>query len=292
MKKIIALFISALTLFLCACSGQADKPAETTETTTPESTVKYSADWRTAPLPANFPAPPEKMYDFYFSTGKGSETGSGYRSDWLRLYFTCPENEFYLFAGKFAESGYIGSFKNFSDTTEYYPAGYYGNWQDGEHLVRINKAVAQDNGDIKFTLDIVECSDNFPEALTQFFPKFDGFTKSAGSYCGHDESNESETTEFNGAFESPYWHWNFVVDNCFVGVEKSEVEEYVHKLGLAGFVGPYVYSQVDKCDVISIDLTKDIGGSSYGVFMLYNQTLKTFDILYTNNSESYLSSEE
>lgn len=292
MKKIIALFISALTLFLCACSNQTDEPAQTTESTVPESTVKYSTDWRAAPLPANFPSPPEKMYDFYFSTGTGSETGSGYRSDWLRLYFTCPENEFYLFANKFTESGYIGGFKKFSDSAEYYSSGYYGNWQDGEHLVRINKAETQDDGNIKFTLDIVEYSDNFPDILTQFFPKFEGFTQRAGTYCGHDENNESETTEFSGAFESPYWHWNFVVDDCFVGVEKTEVEEYVHALGTAGFVGPYVYSTVDSCNVISIDLTKDIDGKSYGVFMLYNQTLKTLDILYTNSSENYLAAEE
>lgn len=292
MKKIIAIFISAITLFLCACSGQSKKPAETTESTMPESTVKYSTDWRTAPLPANFPSPPEKMYDFYFSTGAGSETGGGYRADWLRLYFTCPEPEFYLFAGKFAENGYVGGFKKFSDSTEYYPSGYYGHWQDGEHLIRINKAEALDNGELKFVLDIVEYSDNFPDALTQFFPKFDGFTKSEGSYCGHDITNESETTEFNGAFESPYWHWNFVGDDCFVGVEETEVNAYVDKLGRAGFVGPFVYSTADGCDILSVDLTKTINGSKYGAFILYNQTLKTLDILYTNDSDSYLDSDE
>ncbi len=292
MKKIIAVFISALTMFLCACSGQSEKPAETTESTIPESTVKYATDWRSAPLPANFPAPPEKMYDFYFSKGTAGEKSGSCRADWLRLYFVCPESEFFLFAGKIEENGFKGGFRKFSDTTEYYPAGYYGHWQDGEHLIRINKAEAQDNGDIKFTLDVVECSDNFPEELMQFFPKFEGFTKSAGSYCGHDENNKSETTEFNGTFESTYWHWNFVGDDCFVGVEKSELEAYVHKLGLAGFVGPYIYSTADDCDVLSVDLTKTVNGTKFGAFILYNQTLKTLDILYTNNSESYLSSEE
>lgn len=292
MKKIIALFISAITLFLCACSGQSEKPAETTQSTAPESTVKYETDWRTAPLPANFPAPPEKMYDFYFSTGTGSESGSGYRSDWLRLYFVCPENEFFLFASQIKENGFKGSFKNFAGATEYYPAGYYGNWQDGKHLIRINKAETLDNSDLKIVLDIVECSDNFPEALTQFFPKFDGFTKSTGKYCGHDENNKSETTEFNGAFESPYWHWNFVGDDCFVGVEETEVNSYVDKLGRAGFVGPFAYSKADGCDILSVDLTKDVNGTKYGAFILYNKSLKTLDILYTNNSDSYLETDE
>lgn len=292
MKRIIALLISAITLFLCACSGQSEKPEETTETTAPESTVKYETDWRTAPLPASFPAPPEKMYDYYFSKGTASEKSGSYQADWLRLYFICPENEFFVFASKIKECGYTGSFKKFEGTTAYYPEGYYGHWQDGEHLIRINKAEALDSGDYKIVLDIVECSDNFPEALTQFFPKFDGVTKSTGSYCGHDEANQSETTEFNGAFESPYWHWNFIEDDCFVGVEEAEVEAYVDKLGRAGFVGPYVHSTTDGCSTLSVDLTKTVDGVKYGVFILYNETLKTLDILYTNNSDSYLSSDE
>ncbi len=292
MKKIIALFISATTLFLCACTGQTENPVETTQSTAPESTVKYETDWRTAPLPAKFPAPPEKMYDFYFSKGSAGEKSGSYRADWLRLYFICPENEFFLFAGKIEESGFKGGFRKFEDTTEYYPAGYYGHWQDGEHLIRINKAEALDNGDLKIVLDIVECSDNFPEALTQFFPKFKGITKSTGKYCGHDETNQSETTEFNGTFESPYWHWDFVGDDCFAGVEETEVNAYVDKLGRAGFVGPFAYSKADGCDILSVDLTKNVNGTKYGVFILYNQTLKTLDILYTNNSDNYLGTDE
>ena len=292
MKRIIALLISAIMLFLCACSGPSKKPSETTESTAPESTVKYEKDWRTAPLPANFPAPPNKMYDFYFSKGTPGEGNGSYCADWLRLYFICPENEFYLFASKIKESGFNGGFKKFEETTTYYPAGYYGHWQDGKHLIRINKADALDDGNLKIVLDIVECSDNFPDALVHFFPKFDGITKSTGSYCGHNINNESETTKFNGAFESPYWHWNFVGDDCFVGVEETEINAYIDKLGRAGFVGPFAYSKTDGCNILSVDLTKTIDGTKYGAFILYNKTLKTLDILYTNNSDNYLGTDE
>ncbi len=283
MRKLIALFISASMLFLCACSGQSEKIEETTTPVT-ETTIKYSTDWRSAPLPDNFPSPPEKMHDFYFSTGKGNESGAGYRSDWVRLVFTCPESEFYLFSNKFSENGYIGGFKDIPKDATYYPVGFNGSWQDGEHLVHINKAIEKENDEITFTIDICECTDNFPEELTAIFPKFDGYSRNGGKY-GYLEADGTISETYSKDSNKEKWYWDFGFRDAFVGVTLEEFEAYLQTLVEAYFAGESSAHYVDGCTVVSASLVKEVGEDVYGVFMVYNQVTKTLDIFYTNYIE-------
>ncbi len=283
MRKFIALFISASMLFLCACSDQNENFEETTTAFT-ETTVKYSTDWRSAPLPDNFPSPPEKMHDFYFSTGKGNESGAGYRSDWVRLVFTCPENEFFLFSNKFTENGYIGGVKKIEEGATYYPVGFNGSWQDGEHLVQINKTVEKANGELTFTIDICECTVNFPEELTAIFPKFDGYSRNSGKY-GYLEADGTISETYTKDSNKEKWYWDFGFKDAFAGVTLNEVDEYLQALVDAEFAGKRTATNVDGCTVVSASMVKEIGEDVYGVFIGYNQITKTLDIFYTNYIE-------
>ncbi len=293
MKRIIAFFISISFLFLCACSNQntnsetttaAATTAQTTQQNiTTEKAVEYAAKWGSDLLPENFPAPPEKTHDISVVSGKANKN---YLSDWVRLEFTCPEHVLFAFSSEMEENGYIGGIKKISNGT-YYTDGFKGYWQDGKHLVKIsNTSVVEDN-EVKFTIDILECRDNFPKELTEFFPKFNGFTKARGVYCGHDAEGNHETYDFDGTFASPSWHWDFRFTDGFIGVEETEFEAYYNKLGEEGFSGVITTATIDGCATISVNVTKEIGGVVFAAFLLYNQNLKTLDIAYTNEPSIY-----
>ena len=54
------------------------------------------------------------------------------------------------------------------------------------------------------------------------------------------------------------------------------------------FSGSSATSITDGCTVVSYDLVKEIGDKVYGVFIVYNEILKTMDIVYTNNIYLYV----
>ncbi len=292
MKKIIALLILLSMLLVCACSKQSTN-SETTASASDEQSssepqptekpVKYVSEWGSDLVPEDFPPPPEKAHDVLVSSGKANDH---IYSDWIRIRFTCPEHTFYAFSNSMDEAGYTGGVKKISNGT-YYSDGFKGYWQNGKHLIRISNSSAADNGETKFTFEISECQDNFPEELTEHFPKFEGFTKAQGVYCGHDADGKHETYEFSGMFDSPRWHWDFRFTDGFVGVEEAEFEAYYNLLGEEGFSGIISTSTVDGCSTISVDTIKKVNEKNYCVFLLYNQTLKTLDIAYTNDPTIY-----
>ncbi len=297
MKKTIAFLISLSFIFLCSCSGN-NNSEETTavsegqttaqqitqESQTTEKAVEYVSDWGSELIPANFPAPPDGTHDV--SVGSGKADDSIYQTDWVRIKFTCTEASFYIFSNQMNENGYTGGTKNIKNGT-YYTNGFKGYWQDGKNLVRIYKSEISNIAEITFTIDIIECRDNFPEELTEFFPKFNGFTKAQGVYCGHDADGKHETYDFGGSFTSPRWHWDFRFTDGFIGVEQSEFEAYYKQLDKMEFSGVISTATVDGCSTFSVDVEKEIDGIKYCVFMLYNQSLKTLDIAYTNDPSIY-----
>lgn len=299
MKKLFSVILILSMLILCACSGKEDNITTTAEaepttsqqeTTTVPATkkdVEYFNSWGSELIPEKFPAPPQNAHSLEISTGKAVKTGLGYHGDWVRVIFTCSENDFFNFAKQIKNNGYIGNFKNFINAS-YYKNGFKGYWQDGTNIITINNAETNESGEIEFTLDIVECIDNYPDALLEFFPKFNGYSLTEGTYCGHNEENDSKTIIFPGSFTSPYWHWDFRFSNGFIGVEQSEFEDYYNLLVEEEFSGAIANTTVDGTSVITVDLIKESGEYSYGVFMVYNQTLKTLDIAYTNDSSIYL----
>lgn len=288
MKKLSAVILTLSILFLCACAGQ-EEPETTTagsaaapSMTAPQTTeAAVITEWGTKLLPEDFPAPPEGTYGFIIEEGDPAVDEGNFLSKWVRIQFTCPEQNFHTFTNSLIENGYVGGSKKITNGT-YYSDGTHGFWQNGKNLIRINSSQISLNNDLTVIIDIVPCTDNFPEALLQYFPKFNGYTAGSGTYCGHDASEASLTKSFENGF-SPYWHWDFRFSNGFAGVTLEDFESYYKTLGDMGFSGVITSSTVDSCNIISVDVIKEIGGTTYGVFMLFNQSLRTLDIVYTNN---------
>lgn len=290
MKKFLALILSLSTLFLCSCSGKSNNENESTATQT-QSTTKHASsftEWGTDRLPDDFPAPPESAHSLSVSSGSASSEGTGYRSDWTRLKFTCIEKDILLFSSALNQNGYTGKAKYLSSTS-YFPNGYNGNWQNGKTLVRINSCKLNDSGEFVVELDVLDCVDNFPTALTEYFPKFDGYSRNAGIYCGYNGIDDVVSEKFNGNLNvGEHWYWDFGFENAFVGVTTDDFDNYIDKLVEAEFSGKMSDSTVDTCSVTSADLVKEVGDAVYGCFLLYNRSLQTLDIVYTNHIERYV----
>ena len=197
MKKFIALILSLTTLFLCSCSQNEENSEETTVSTTAsaEETTKavsatntdteYVTEWNYDLLPEDFPPPPSNTHNVEYEHGTANEE---YSSDWVRIQFSCPQNEIFRFTNEFIKSGYTGGAKKIDTPSSYYRPGFNGYWQNGKNYIRIAASQYSDSGEITVLLDIAECKDNFPQVLTSVFPKFNGFAKNQGIYNEYDEN--------------------------------------------------------------------------------------------------------
>lgn len=304
MKKIFAVILTFSILFLCACGGKgADVTTtdggNTTEfvpvrlttkatTTLPPADPVYFSQWPSNLIPKNFPAPPEGSYGFNYKEGDHEKHEGDFALDWVRIGFICPEHNFHSFTNEMTKLGYIGGSKKITNGT-FYIDGYKGYWQDGENIVQILSTSTDKNGNMTVIIDITPCADNFPEPLTEYFPKFNGFTSSSGEYCGYDISKTPFTDKFEGDFPA-YWYWEYRFSNCFVGVTLEEFEAYYKALGDMDFSGVITSSNIDGCDIISVDVTKVTDNDTIAVYMLFNQTLRTLDIAYTNDPSLYTNS--
>ena len=299
MKKFIALVLSLTTLFLCSCSQNSENSEETTvsatSTTAAEETTKavvatnndteYVTEWNYDLLPEDFPPPPSNTHNVEYEHGTANEE---YSSDWIRIQFSCPENEIYRFTNEFIKAGYTGGAKKIASPSSYYQPGFNGYWQNGKNYIRIAASQYSNNGEITVLVDIAECRDNFPQVLTSIFPKFNGFTKNQGLYNEYDENRNRTGNEFIGSLNAESWSWDFGFENAFVGVSENEVDAYVDELINAEFSGLSATNITDGCTVVTYDLIKETGDTTYGVFIAYNQILKTMDIVYTNDISLYV----
>lgn len=288
MKKFSSLFIALLMIFLSACSGNSGSgtASDAEEVSVPASKYNTITDWGTDLLPEKFPSPPEGTHDFSVVRGEGTKAAFAYTSDFVRIKFICTENEFHSFIDEMSALGYKGSAKNIENAS-YYSDKFHGYWQNGEKLVIINDSTKTDSGEYIFEIDIADCVENFPEELEKFFPKFDGYCKSIGSFCGHDGNGDQVTDIFEGSFALPAWHWEFRFSNAFIGVDQVEFEKYFYDIESTGYKGVISTNTVDGCTVMCGDLIKSTAEGDYGVFMIYNLNLKTLDIAYTNNASIY-----
>lgn len=294
MKKIIAFILAFSMIFLCACSDSKTETtdetttsvsAETTVATTTDPNKKVISEWGIDLLPEDFPAPPNGAYNFEYEHGKANDE---YASDWVRIQFTCSENEIYRFTNDLIKSGYIGGTKKIDAPSTYFNEGFNGYWQNGKNYIRIAASQYLENNEITLLIDIAECKDNFPMVLTSVFPKFNGYTKNSGLYNEYDDNKNRLNNEFIGSLNAKSWSWDFGFENAFIGVTIEEVEAYVNLLVEKEFSGSTATSITDGCTVVSYDLIKEIGDKVYGVFIVYNQILKTMDIVYTNNIYLYV----
>ncbi|MBQ3045405.1 MAG: hypothetical protein IJD49_05610 [Clostridia bacterium] len=304
MKKAFAIILTFSVLFLCACNAR--KPAEEPAASESKSTTEFVpvrltapttptvpttkpviiSEWPTDLLPEKFPAPPEGTFAFEVAKGDHEKHEGDFASDWVRIRFVCPEQNFHSFTNRMTELGYFGGSKRITDGT-FYNNGYSGYWQNGKDIVIAKSSVANSNGEITVVVDVTPCADNFPDALTEIFPKFNGYTASTGEYCGFDASKNPVSGTFEGSF-SEYWYWEYRFSNCFVGVSLEDFENYYETLGEMDFSGVISTATVDGCNTMSVDVTKTIGNNTYAVYMLFNQTLRTLDIAYTNDTSLYV----
>ncbi len=296
MKKTIALMLAFLMLFLCACSDNGNNNTETTTSnqlltenavsTTSENSSKNGntnniSDWNSNLLPENFPSPPNGTHDVIIELNQPNEN---YSSEWVSIQFTCPENEIYRFTNEILKAGYTGGAKKIDSPAKYFREGFNGAWQNGQKLIRIAASQYNEKGEITVVIDITECKDNFPLVLTNTFPKFNGFSKNTGLYSEYDENKNRLDNDFIGSLNAKSWTWDFGYERAFVGVSEAEVDAYINELIDAEFAGKSTTGVTDGCTVVSYDLVKETDTCVYGVFIVYNQILKTLDILYTNDA--------
>ncbi len=297
MKKIISILLTVMLLMLCACSdnndeikststasGQTESDNQTTTVSASKenNSVEYISEWGIDGLPENFPPPPEKAHDFDY---EHFEADDSYSSDWISIQFTCPQNEIYRFTNDIIKAGYTGGAKMIDAPSKYYKAGFNGAWQNGKNLICVSASRIEENGELTLVIDITECKDNFPSVLTNFFPKFNGFSANSGLFSEYDTDKNRLESEFTGAFGSNTWSWDFGYERAFIGVTEADVDAYEIELVNAGFSGSSATSITDGCTVVSYDLVKETSNGKYlGVFIAYNQILKTMDILYTNDA--------
>lgn len=296
MKKTLAIILTFSFLFLFACGKNAVSQNTTEEfipqkltsavpTTLPTTEPVIISEWTTDLLPADFPAPPEGTFAFEAAKGNPETDEGNFVSEWVRIRFTCPEQNFHTFTNAMTELGYIGGSKKITNGT-FYSDGYKGYWQNGKHLVRINDTLISADSYLSVTMDIVPVTDNFPAALSPVFPKFSGVTAGNGVYCGHDTNGTQISDTYDGSFDT-YWHWEFRFSNTFVGVSLEEFQAYYELLGEMDFSGVISGATVDGCDIISVDVEKKIGDTEYVCHLLYNQTLRTLDAAYSNDPTIY-----
>lgn len=287
MKKIIALLISLSLILLCGCSDNG-KTISSSQTEPVETTRHPNAftEWNSDLIPENFPDPIPGMHDLKIESGKAS--ADTYRTDWVRITFTCFEKDIYEFSNRLSEKGYVGGVKNIHAPAAYYFVGFNGNWQDGKNIIRISKTNILDTGEIEFVFDILGCKNYFNEALESVFPKFGGYSIDDGLYYLYNDQKEVISTKFAGALSSSSWYWDFGYERAFIGVTMDELTAYENILVEAGFSGNCSTSVIDGCTVISYDLFKDIGDESYAIFMAYNQSLKILDVVYTNDASLFM----
>lgn len=289
MKKYFAFVLAISMIFLCACTG--NDTGETTVTTSAVQTTSESekviiSEWNTDLLPADFPAPPEGTYNFEIAKGNHLTDASDYASDWVRIRFTCPYVNFFNFTNSLIESGYKGRTRTVEETDNiYYRNGVHGYWQNGTNIIKVNSSHLE-SGVLTVIIDVVPCTKGLPEKLLEFFPDFDGYCVGPGLYCGHDASLESISTTPDDKL-NPNWHWEFLctgdAGNAFIGVTEEEFDNYCDLLGEAKFSGPIGISTVDGFEVTTVDTVKDIDGTTYGAYMIYNPDLMILEFGFTNN---------
>ena len=146
------------------------------------------------------------------------------------------------------------------------------------------------NRNMTVIIDIIPAIKDSPKALDEIIPVFNGYS-TGYFYRGYDASGTAITDKLSDKLH-PYWRYEHRFSNCFTGVTYEEFENYYKALGDSGFSGVINASNVDGCDVISVDITKVVDDETYGVFVIFNQTTRTLDIAYTNHAEYYINQQQ
>ena len=303
MKKTIAILLSFTFAFLVACNNNdqdnvryinADNPSGldreiasswddfVSPTADPSSANVPNQLTASEILPENFPGVPDGASDIRLEVKPYSEE-TGYRGEYVELKligdFTCMV----LFSQSLKDIGYKGGVKEIRDGT-YYPSGIHGAWQDGKNLIRIVGTEPIADGTTDITIHIVECENLFPEELADFVTPFNGFSGTIPYYY-EIEDEGSTLQDFNGGFHAR-WIMNFSDDASFVGVTRSEFENYLVELENSGYtIGSTEAGNLDGCNTFLVDaLSSD---ESIYIIMIYNESIASLDYYITNDIDGF-----
>ena len=298
MKKLTALLLACCLLLLCACGGK-ENPAEgktTTaaetsagETTTaaPDPTMPSGKAANLALLPEEFPTLPKGIVNLSVSHLSGTGQLTGYAIDRTRVSFDCYEPVFYQFTNSLIAAGYTGSCRNIQ-TNDLYSLGFAGSWQDGKHIIVIDKSEKKDGNLLRFTLDFADYTDCFPHVLGNIFPSFKAASRSKGGYYGYDYATGEQTETFRSLNADAKWQWSFRFDDAFIGLTEQDFRDYMDKLEENGFSGNVQQNVRDGCQVYEADIVRSSEEGDYGLFLMYNTSLLTLDAVFTNDPAYFL----
>lgn len=298
MKKLTALLLLCSLLLLCAC-GKSDPagsnttaaPATPASDTAAETTTNPMLPSRKAAdlskLPEDFPPLPDGVVNLTVSHLSGGGKFSGYALDRTRITFDCYEPVFYQFTNSLIAAGYVGACRNMQ-TADYYQLGFAGGWQNGKHLIVIDKSEKTDGNTIRYTLDFENCSDCFPHVLGDLFPSFAAVSRSKGTYLGYSYQTNASSDVFESLAAYPCWQWQFRFDDAFLGVTEEAFRNYVSALEENGFSGNVTQNTYDGCLIYSADVVKSTEDGDYGLFMNYNTSLLTLEAVFTNDPGYFL----
>ena len=303
MKKFIAIILAFTFAFLVACSNNEQENVRyinganpsgldreiasswddfVTPTADPSSADVQNQMSASEILPENFPGVPDGASDIRLAVMPYSED-SGYPGEYIELKligdFTCMV----LFSQSLKDIGYKGGVKEIRDGT-YYPSGIHGAWQDGTNLIRIVGTEPIADGTTDITLHIVKCENLFPEELAAFIAPFSGFSGTIPYYYEIEESG-STLRDFNGGFHAK-WIMNFSDDASFVGVMRSDFENYLVTLEESGYtIGSTEAGTLDGCNTFLVDAMSS--DESIYIIMIYNESIASLDYYVTNDIEGF-----
>ncbi len=299
MKRTIALLLCFSFLFLFACSNNEQDNIKYVNVDNPSSlSQEYATSWDdyTLPsadvssgstqqnvstaelLPENFPEIPQGISNLSIVKKPYSED-TGYPSEYVELKFICKYVTLVLFSQSLKDAGYKGGIKEVADGT-YYPTGIHGAWQDGKYLIRIVGTEAIVDGTQDVTVHIVPCVDMFPSELSAISYGFEGFSGAEPYYYEY-VNGETVLREYDGGLHAK-WLFSFNGDCSYVGVTREEFENHLSVLEEKGYlIGTSEAGTLDGCNTFLVDAMSD--DESIYIMFLYNETLASLDIYYTND---------
>lgn len=308
MKKFIALFISALLLFLCACDNEKPNNDYVSYVNVDDYTGiarETKADWfETEPdasgavteksaitadeLPDGFPSIPEGTSNISMIKYSKSESKAGYRSDWIEVKFSAPKHSIMKFSSDLIAAGYKGGIKfveSEDGVYEYYGRGWHGGWQNGKHIISVVGSQDEIDGSFALTLHITECGESFYPELVKLFPAFEWQSLTRGKYYevpGNGRNNIKH--DFDGSFHEK-WEILYAYEEALIGVTRAEFESYIKKLKTAGFEGETFNYRLDGCSTLIYDGINT--ERNLYISMVFNENLQSVNVVFTNDGTSF-----
>lgn len=302
MKKLTAFILCFSFLFLFGCEDEKQDNVKYVNVDNPTSIEKnYASGWDdfitptedtstdtvqpevdiSELLPENFPDMPEGIADLRITKMPFSEE-TGYPTEYTEMKFICEYPTLIMFSQSLKDIGYKGGIKEISNGT-YYPTGIHGAWQDGNYLIRIVGTEAIIDGSHDVTIHIVPCEDLFPSELAAISSAFNGYCGATPFYYEY-VNGDAYLRDYDGSFHAK-WVITFTNDCSFVGVTREDFEKYLEELNAKGYeIGTVEPGTLDSCNTFLGEATSS--DESIYILLLYNESLATLDIYYTNDIES------